>query len=192
MRRSTRGASLRASTRNQQAASTSDAAIRPSVAAGSKARASALAAAALALVPGPTVTVIIANSLRFGARAGMLNVAGTQAGFLIWLAIAALGLGAATKVMGVWFDVLRYAGAAYLAWLGLRAIAARSAPIDVSTDSVPLGLPRGIARKTYPSSTRTSACWGRRPNGRRWTDSPVSTWPPRCSIWDARMLSGPA
>ena len=67
----------------------------------------ALAAAALALVPGPTVTVIIANSLRFGARAGMLNVAGTQAGFLIWLAIAALGLGAATKVMGVWFDVLR-------------------------------------------------------------------------------------
>ena len=38
----------------------------------------ALAAAALALVPGPTVTVIIANSLRFGARAGMLNVAGTQ------------------------------------------------------------------------------------------------------------------
>ena len=46
------------------------------------------AAAALALVPGPTVTVIIANSLRFGARAGLMNVAGTQAGFLIWLAIA--------------------------------------------------------------------------------------------------------
>lgn len=79
-----------------------------------------LAAAALALVPGPTVTVIIANSLRFGHRAGMMNVAGTQAGFLIWLGIAAFGLGAALQVMGVWFDVLRYAGAAYLAWLAIK------------------------------------------------------------------------
>ncbi len=78
------------------------------------------AAAALAFVPGPTVTVIIANSLRHGARAGLMNVAGTQAGFVIWLAIAALGLGAAIQFMGLWFDVLRYAGAAYLAWLAIK------------------------------------------------------------------------
>ncbi|MFN4143026.1 LysE family translocator [Aestuariivirga sp.] len=78
------------------------------------------AAAALAFVPGPTVTVIIANSLRFGPRAGLMNVAGTQLGFVIWLAIAALGLGAAIEVMGVWFDVLRYAGAAYLVWLAVK------------------------------------------------------------------------
>ena len=79
-----------------------------------------LAATALALVPGPTVTVIIANSLKHGPRAGLLNVLGTQAGVVIWLAIAALGLGAAIKVMGVWFDVLRYVGAAYLVWLGIK------------------------------------------------------------------------
>jgi threonine/homoserine/homoserine lactone efflux protein len=78
------------------------------------------AAAALAFVPGPTVTVIIANSLRYGARAGLANVLGTQAGFVIWLAIAALGLGAAIQVMGIWFDVLRYAGALYLAWLAIK------------------------------------------------------------------------
>ncbi|MCA3573991.1 MAG: LysE family translocator [Aestuariivirga sp.] len=78
------------------------------------------AAAALAFVPGPTVTVIIANSLRHGAKAGLMNVAGTQAGFVIWLAIAALGLGAAIQVMGIWFDVLRYAGAAYLVWLAIK------------------------------------------------------------------------
>ena len=78
------------------------------------------AAAALAFVPGPTVTVIIANSLRHGTRAGLLNVAGTQAGFVIWLAIAALGLGAAIKMMGIWFDVLRWAGAAYLVWLAIK------------------------------------------------------------------------
>lgn len=79
-----------------------------------------VAGAALALVPGPTVTVIIANSLRHGPRAGLMNVAGTQVGFVIWLAIAALGLGAAVHVMGVWFDVLRWAGAAYLVWLAIR------------------------------------------------------------------------
>ena len=84
-----------------------------------------LAAAALALVPGPTVTVIIANSLRFGARAGLLNVAGTQAGFVIWLAVAALGLGATIQVMGLWFEVLRYAGAAYLVWLGIKMFRAK-------------------------------------------------------------------
>jgi homoserine/homoserine lactone efflux protein len=78
------------------------------------------AATALAIVPGPTVTVIIANSLRFGSRAGLLNVAGTQAGVLVWLAIAAAGLGAAIKLMGVWFDVLRWAGALYLIWLGIK------------------------------------------------------------------------
>ncbi len=79
-----------------------------------------LAATALALVPGPTVTVIIANSLKHGTKAGLMNVLGTQAGVVIWLAIAALGLGAAIKVMGVWFDVLRYIGAAYLVWMGIK------------------------------------------------------------------------
>ena len=81
-----------------------------------------VAAAALALVPGPTVTVIIANSLRYGSRAGLMNVAGTQAGFVIWLGIAAMGLGAAIKLMGTWFDVLRWAGAAYLVWLGIKML----------------------------------------------------------------------
>jgi homoserine/homoserine lactone efflux protein len=80
------------------------------------------AATALAIVPGPTVTVIVANSLRYGSRAGLSNVAGTQAGVLIWLAIAAAGLGAALKLMGVWFDVLRWAGALYLIWLGIKLL----------------------------------------------------------------------
>ncbi len=78
-----------------------------------------IAAVAIIIVPGPTVTMIVANSLRHGSRAGMLNVAGTQAGLLIWLAIAVLGLAAAIQAMGVWFDVVRIAGAAYLVWLGI-------------------------------------------------------------------------
>ena len=78
------------------------------------------ASLALAVVPGPTVTVIIANSLRHGTRAGLLNVLGTQAGVAIWLAIATLGLAAMVEVMGAWFDLLRYAGAAYLVWLAVK------------------------------------------------------------------------
>jgi homoserine/homoserine lactone efflux protein len=92
-----------------------------------------IAATALALVPGPTVTVIIANSLKHGTRAGLMNVLGTQAGVVIWLAIAALGLGAAIKLMGVWFDLVRYAGAAYLVWLGLKLFMSKG-DLAVATD----------------------------------------------------------
>jgi homoserine/homoserine lactone efflux protein len=92
-----------------------------------------LAALALALVPGPTVTVIIANSLKHGTRAGLGNVLGNQAGVVIWLAIAALGLGAAIKVMGVWFDLLRYVGAAYLVWLGIKLFMSKG-DLAVATD----------------------------------------------------------
>lgn len=81
-----------------------------------------LACMVILIVPGPTVTVIIANSLKHGPRAGLLNVAGTQVGLLIWLAVAILGLGAAIKLMGLWFDILRWAGALYLIWLGIKLI----------------------------------------------------------------------
>jgi homoserine/homoserine lactone efflux protein len=83
------------------------------------------AALALAVVPGPTVTIIVANSLRHGARAGLLNVVGTQAGVAVWLIIAVAGLGAMVEVMGVWFEALKWAGAAYLVYLGVKLIRAR-------------------------------------------------------------------
>jgi homoserine/homoserine lactone efflux protein len=98
-----------------------------------------VAATALALVPGPTVTVIIANGLRYGARAGMMNVLGTQAGFVIWLAIAVIGLGAALEIMGVWFDLLRWVGAAYLVWLGIKLLRSKG---DL-TFAVEDGRPKG-------------------------------------------------
>lgn len=82
----------------------------------------ALASLALAVVPGPTVTVIIANALRYGTRAGLMNALGTQAGVAVWLIIAVLGLNAMIAVMGVWFDALRYVGAAYLIWLGYKLL----------------------------------------------------------------------
>jgi homoserine/homoserine lactone efflux protein len=81
-----------------------------------------LASIAIVIVPGPTVTVVIANSLKYGQRAGLLNVAGTQAGLVVWMAVAIAGLASAITLMGVWFDVVRIAGAAYLIWLGIKLL----------------------------------------------------------------------
>jgi threonine/homoserine/homoserine lactone efflux protein len=74
----------------------------------------------IVIVPGPTVTVIIGNSLRHGARAGLLNVVGTQIGLLTMIGVLVLGLSAAVSTMGSAFEILRLVGAVYLVWLGYR------------------------------------------------------------------------
>jgi homoserine/homoserine lactone efflux protein len=75
-----------------------------------------------AVVPGPTVTVIVANSLAHGTRAGLLNIAGTQIGLALMIGIVALGLATIIETMSWWFDWVRYAGAAYLLWLGWKLV----------------------------------------------------------------------
>lgn len=75
---------------------------------------------AIVVVPGPSVTVIVANSMRHGARAGLLNVLGTQIGLATMIAVLAFGLAAIVSAMGSLFEVLRLVGAAYLIWLGIR------------------------------------------------------------------------
>lgn len=74
----------------------------------------------IVIVPGPTVTLIIANSLKHGTRAGLLNAAGTQLGLAIMIAIVGIGLSSVIAAMGHWFDWVRLAGAAYLIWLGWK------------------------------------------------------------------------
>jgi len=83
-----------------------------------------LACALITLVPGPTVTLIVANSLKHGTRAGMLNVAGTQLGLALMMVILVVGLSSVIASMGWWFDWLRYLGAAYLVWLGCKLLRA--------------------------------------------------------------------
>lgn len=79
-----------------------------------------LACVVITIVPGPTVTVIVANSLAHGTRAGLLNVAGTQIGLGLMMATLVVGLSTIIATMGWWFDWLRLAGAAYLIWLGCK------------------------------------------------------------------------
>lgn len=93
----------------------------------------------IALVPGPTVTVIVANSLAHGSRAGLLNVAGTQLGLALMMAILVVGLSSVIAAMGWLFDWLRWAGAAYLVWLGWKLLRAPEAMVDIQKSSVPKG-----------------------------------------------------
>ncbi len=81
-----------------------------------------LACVVIIIVPGPTVTLIIANSLSHGVRAGLLNVAGTQLGIAFMIALVGFGLASLIEALGWWFEVVRLAGAAYLIWLGVKLI----------------------------------------------------------------------
>jgi threonine/homoserine/homoserine lactone efflux protein len=82
----------------------------------------ALACIVIVLVPGPTVTLVIASSMRHGTRAGLLNVAGTQLGVAIMIAIVGIGLASTIEAMGHWFEWVRLIGAAYLIWIGWQMI----------------------------------------------------------------------
>ncbi len=93
-----------------------------------------LASFVVVIVPGPMVTVIIANSMRYGARAGLMNVAGSQLGLAVVLAVLVAGLTTLMQTMGWWFDWLRLAGAAYLIYLGIKMIRAGGEIGDVAVD----------------------------------------------------------
>jgi homoserine/homoserine lactone efflux protein len=84
------------------------------------------------IVPGPSVTLIVANSLRHGRRAGLLNVAGGQLGLAIVAAIALMGLASLIAAMGAWFAWVRLAGAAYLIWLGWKLLTASGESADAA------------------------------------------------------------
>src|ERR1700719_4410305 len=90
---------------------------------------------ALALLPGPVVTLVIANGLRHGTRAALTNILGVQAGLAIVIGIVAIGLTSLMATMGYWFDWVRFAGAAYLVWLGIKLI--RSPVEGIGTDAPP-------------------------------------------------------
>ena len=79
-----------------------------------------VACVVVAVIPGPMVTLVVANSLTHGSRAGLLNVAGAQAAMALMMAVLVAGLAAMVETLGWWFDGLRLAGAAYLVWIGVR------------------------------------------------------------------------
>ena len=93
----------------------------------------------LALIPGPVVTLVLANGLRYGTRAALINIAGVQAGLAIVIGIVAVGLTSLMATMGYWFDWVRFAGAAYLVWLGIKLIRSPVEGVDADAPPPPRG-----------------------------------------------------
>ena len=83
------------------------------------------AALVLLIVPGPSVLYIVARSVEGGRKAGLVSVLGVQTGALVHIAFATLGLSAILASSAVAFSVVKWLGAAYLFWLGLRRIFGR-------------------------------------------------------------------
>jgi threonine/homoserine/homoserine lactone efflux protein len=89
------------------------------------------AALVLLLVPGPAVLYIFARSVAQGRLAGLVSIVGIHSATLVHVAAAALGLSALLASSALAFSVVKYAGAAYLIWLGLKKIFGRSEVADV-------------------------------------------------------------
>ena len=87
------------------------------------------ACALLFLKPGPAMSVIVANSVGYGVRGGLISVSGNVLGFVLLLTVVGFGLSWIAEAMQTWFGWIRLGGAIYLIWLGYARLrnAGRSA-----------------------------------------------------------------
>src|SRR5947199_10467674 len=85
----------------------------------------AAASLTLLVVPGPSVLYIVTRSVSQGRRAGLISVLGIHVGSVVHVAAAALGLSALLASSATAFAVVKYLGAAYLCWLGIRKLRRR-------------------------------------------------------------------
>jgi threonine/homoserine/homoserine lactone efflux protein len=99
-------------------------------------------AATLVLIPGPNLIYIVTRSVESGRRAGLASVLGVETGTMIHVAAAAFGLSALLASSAVAFEVVKYAGVAYLVYLGVRALRSGGAP---ETRIAPAGMRRTVA-----------------------------------------------
>lgn len=93
----------------------------------------------LMAIPGPNVALIVANSVAHGTRFGLLTVAATSSAVVVHLALTVAGATAALNVLAAGFDWLRWAGVAYLVWLGISAWRAPVADLAQTTAQVRSG-----------------------------------------------------
>ncbi|MBI3455782.1 MAG: LysE family translocator [Candidatus Rokubacteria bacterium] len=102
------------------------------------------ATVALLVVPGPAVIYIVTRSIHQGRAAGVASVLGIHVGTLCHIAAATLGLSALLASSALAYGTVRYLGAAYLIYLGVRTLFARPAE-ERRTPSRPERLPRIFA-----------------------------------------------
>jgi len=104
----------------------------------------AVAATLLLLTPGPAVLYIVARSVEQGRIAGLASVFGITTGTLVHVLASTLGLSALLASSTLAFAVVKYAGAGYLIYMGVRRILKRT-----GTSASPLGLPKRSLGRLY-------------------------------------------
>ena len=92
------------------------------------------------IVPGPSVTIVVANSLAGGTKAGAATILGTEIAMLSMVLIVALGLEAVMAVVSEAFTLIKLAGAAYLVWIGFKMFTS-SGKLEMAAagEKLPLG-----------------------------------------------------
>ncbi|KQM72465.1 LysE family translocator [Sphingomonas sp. Leaf20] len=88
--------------------------------------------------PGPNMLHVMTRSVAFGARRSIAAMAGCLCALLLVLAASAAGVSALLAAWPRVFDALRYAGVAYLVFLGIKAWRGAGAPVDVGSDALPV------------------------------------------------------
>lgn len=99
-----------------------------------------VASALLILMPGPIVTLVIANSLRRGTRFGLATSLGANIGTGVLLTAGAIGMAWFIAFLSEAFDILRLIGAAYLIYLGIREWRSKAAVLDEGQADTKRGL----------------------------------------------------
>ena len=98
----------------------------------------ALAALALVALPGPNIAYLLTRSIADGRRAGIVSALGIETGTLVHITAAAAGLSALLASSATAFTFVKYAGAAYLIYLGIRVLLAGE-PADQARPPSPAG-----------------------------------------------------
>ncbi len=89
----------------------------------------------LFLIPGPAVALIVATALAHGARGALVSVAGVSTAVVGQLVVVGLGMASAMALLAEWFEWLRWAGVAYLVYLGIRQW--RASPVALGDVAAP-------------------------------------------------------
>lgn len=95
----------------------------------------------LNLTPGPDVLYIVSSALKSGVRAGMVAALGIVSGCFVHVFAAALGVGALLATSATAFTLLKWAGAAYLMWMGVKLLLAKGGGSSI----VPVGVSAEVA-----------------------------------------------
>ncbi len=107
----------------------------------------------LAVTPGPDMAVVTKNALAHGRRGVVLTTSGIALALLIWAGATALGLSALLRASASLLLVLKLAGAAYLAYLGIRTlIESRARPPDLLASAPPAAPAHAVFRQGFLSA----------------------------------------